>query len=157
MMTEIPMAAVTPLRPTTYQLPWSQSVMLEWKYPPLWLIWTTSYPTWNTDKHFEELHDCASQQWGFTKNTNSAELDISFSSIWACNYFALCSSFQSVLVVSVAVELQGHAGQLVGFWLQDLCVRRAKSWMEVIMCNLPICLHVIWKPWINNFIQATIS
>lgn len=65
---------------------------------------------------------------------------------------SVCIGRGGYSVVSVAVELQGHAGQLVGFWLQDLCVRRTKGWMAVIMCNIPICLHVIWKPWINNFI-----
>lgn len=29
----------------------------------------------------KELHDCTSQQWGHTKNTNSAELDVRFSSV----------------------------------------------------------------------------
>lgn len=103
------------------------------------------------------------------KNTNSAELDVCFSSVWACNYFALFSSVQSVLggvgtawclwQLSCKSDVgQGYMlTQLVGFWLQELCVRRAKSWMEVIMCNLPICLHVIPKPWIINFIQVTIS
>lgn len=73
---------------------------------------------------------------------------------------SVCIGRGGCSVVSVAVELQGRwymLTQLVGFWLQELCVRRAKSWMEVIMCNLPICLHVIPKPWIINFIQVTIS
>lgn len=103
------------------------------------------------------------------KNTNSAELDVCFSSVWACNYFALGFSVQSVLggvgtpwclwQLNCKSDVgQGYMlVQLVGFWLQELCVRAAKSWMEVIMCNLPICLHVIRKPWINNFIQVTIS
>lgn len=41
--------------------------------------------------------------------------------------------------------------RLDGFSLQELFVKRAKGWMEVIVCKMAICLHVIWKPWINNF------
>lgn len=152
----------------SYQLCYSQSVWSWSEIFPFLAHLNHLLPNMKHWRGLKELHDCTSQQWGYTKNTNSAELDVCFSSVWACNYFALFSSVQSELGgVGTAwclwqLSCKGDVGQgymltqLVGFWLQELCVRRAKSWMEVIMCNLPICLHVIPKPWIINFIQVTI-
>lgn len=126
---EISMAAVTPhpVHPISHvRVKVSDPGV---KYSPFWLIWATSYPTWNTDEGWKSCMTAHPNNEATQKNTNSAELDVCFSSVWACNYFALFSSFQCVLGgVGTAwclwqLSCKGDVGhgymltQLVGFWL----------------------------------------